>query len=309
MCGKPSSEQGPCTPGMHPIAPQARGGAFGGRNQRIRGAVAALGLDVTALPALIRPDKERSMIEVLMRRWLRSSLAALGLLTAAIPACAEERAFAYNVVHPSYGTIGSFTQSIAQNDGVTRIDSKLHVAVEVLGVVVHREEGDRTEIFHGDRLFSLRGVTVTNGTRIDIRGEVRGDRFVVTSPTGVAEAPADVAPSDPWMLKTLGVGTVISIKTGRLIPTRVTGGEPAMVSLQGVPVATRHFMARGDREQDIWLNDRDVPVMFRSVEDGTPIDFILRSPLRDAAIAEAHLAPAAKLQPDGGQLARSPLDP
>ena len=40
--------------------------------------------------------------------------------------------------------------------------------------------------------------------------------------------------------------------------------------------------------------------MFRSVEDGTPIDFILTSPLRDAASAEALLVPAAKFQPGDG---------
>ena len=99
------------------------------------------------------------------------------------------------------------------------------------------------------------------------------------------------------MLKQIGSGTVVSIKTGRIIPTRVTGGEQLMLPLQGVMVTTRHFMARGEREQEIWLNDQDVPVMFRSVESGTPIDFILTSPLRDAAVAEAHLVPAAKLQP------------
>jgi len=122
---------------------------------------------------------------------------------------------------------------------------------------------------------------------------------VVTSPAGVVAAPADIAPSDPWVLKQIGVGTVVSVKTGRIIVTRVTGGEPAKVSLQGVTVATRHFMARGEREQEIWLNDQDVPIMFRSVESGTPIDFVLTSPWRDAAIAEAHLVPAAKLKPEG----------
>jgi hypothetical protein len=48
-------------------------------------------------------------------------------------------------------------------------------------------------------------------------------------------------------------------------------------------------------ESEIWLNDHDVPVMFRIVENGEPIDFILISSLRDAAIAEAHLVPTAKL--------------
>jgi hypothetical protein len=82
------------------------------------------------------------------------------------------------------------------------------------------------------------------------------------------------------------------------IASCTTRAEATTVSLQGSTVAVRHFMARGEREQEIWLNDQDVPIMFRSVESGTPIDFILTSSWRDAAIAEAHLVPAAKLKPE-----------
>jgi len=52
-------------------------------------------------------------------------------------------------------------------------------------------------------------------------------------------------------------------------------------------------------QQEIWLNDHDVPVMFRIIEKGKSIDFTLTSPLHDAAIAVAHLVPTAKLKSDG----------
>jgi hypothetical protein len=68
------------------------------------------------------------------------------------------------------------------------------------------------------------------------------------------------------------------------------------VPLQGATVSTRHFTAIGERQQEVWLNDRNVPVKFRSVESGTAIDFILTTPWRDAA-AGARLVPTAKLQP------------
>jgi hypothetical protein len=232
-----------------------------------------------------------------MRPWLLSLLPSLWLSISVIPASAQERVYSYSVVHPYYGTIGTFTERIARSGDTTRIESHVRVAVKIFGIVVHREEGDHVEIFRSDRLISLQSATTTNGARLEVRGEAKGEYFVVTSPTGVVEAPSDVAPSDPWVLKQIGVGTVVSVKTGRIIPTRVSGGEPAMLPLQGAMVPTRHFTARGEREQEIWLNDQDVPVMFRSVENGTSIDFILTSPWRDAAVAEAHLVPAAKLHP------------
>jgi len=120
----------------------------------------------------------------------------------------------------------------------------------------------------------------------------------VTSPTGVADAPSDVLPSDPWVLKDRSVATVVSVETGRIIPTRITGGETVMVSLQGTTVATRHFIARGgdqrDPQHETWLNDHNVPIKFRIIDDGATIDFILTSPLRDAEVADAPLVPTAK---------------
>ena len=32
----------------------------------------------------------------------------------------------------------------------------------------------------------------------------------------------------------------------------------------------------GDKQQEVWLDSREVPVMFRTVEDGTAIDFVLQ---------------------------------
>ncbi len=239
---------------------------------------------------------------VFVRPWLLSLLMALGWLTAAIPASAQERTYSYDVVHSVYGNIGTFTESIDRNGDTTRIDTRVRIAVKILGIVAHRKESDRTEIFRGDRLVSLRSATVTNGTRLDVQGEATGDHFVVKSPAGTVEAPGDVAPSDPWVLRNRGVATVVSVETGRIVPTRITGGEPEMVSLQGARVPTRHFAARGEHQQgmqhEIWLNDRDVPVKFRIVDGGTAVDFILASPLQDATVAEANLVPTANVRPD-----------
>ena len=80
-------------------------------------------------------------------------------------------------MHPFYGTIGTFTESIARTGDTTRIDSHVRVAVKILGIVVHREEGDHVEIFRGERLVSLQSATTTNGTRLDVRGEATGRRI------------------------------------------------------------------------------------------------------------------------------------
>jgi hypothetical protein len=234
---------------------------------------------------------------------LLSLLVTLASLAAALPVSAQAQTYSYSVVHSVYGDIGTFTESIERSGGTTRIKTRVRIAVKILGVVAHRKESDRTEIFRGDRLVSLQSATITNGARFEVRGEAQGDRFVVTSPEGVVEVSGEVAPSDPWVLRDRGIATVVSMETGRIIPTRITGGERETESLQGAAVVTRHFTVRGARQQEmqheIWLNDRDVPVKFRIADGGSTVDFILASPLQDAAAAEAHLVPTASVQPDG----------
>jgi hypothetical protein len=218
-------------------------------------------------------------------------------LFTAVPAQAWGQDYSYKIVHPTYGDIGIFTENITKSANDTQIDIRVRIAVKILGFTVYREEGDRHETFHGNRFVSLKSFTITNGTRIDVTGEARGNHFFITSSAGVDEAPATIFPSDPWMVRDRGVGTSVAIETGEILTTHITGGEPVLLSLQGVTVDTRHFTANGeDQHYEVWLNDRDVPVMFRSVEDDTPIDFILTSSLHDAALTEAHLVPRATLR-------------
>ena len=42
-------------------------------------------------------------------------------------------------------------------------------------------------------------------------------------------------------------------------------------------VSARHFVATGDARQEVWLDNRDIPITFRTVENGTAIDFVLKS--------------------------------
>ncbi|MEN3975711.1 DUF6134 family protein [Emcibacter sp. SYSU 3D8] len=233
-----------------------------------------------------------------MRRWSFMLVAALAVMIGGGPALAQERVYTYRVVHPLYGAIGTYAKSAALAGETLRLESRLRVAVRILGIVVHREEGDYTVTFRGGRLLAFQATTVVNGKRADVSGEVQGDHFVVTSPAGAVNAPLGVAPSDPWILNKRGTVSVVSMKNGQIIPTQVTGGEAATVSVQGVAVTTRHFTAQGEQLQETWLNDRGVPIIFRSAENGTPIDFILTSPLDDAGRTEPGLVPSLRLTPE-----------
>jgi hypothetical protein len=250
------------------------------------------------LPGRVVGDtKERAVT----RAWTIAAAMGLCVIAGATPALAGQQVYVYSVVHPIYGEIGTFTDTIDRSPEVTRIDSRLRIAVKLLGIVVYRQESDTTEIMHGDRLVSLQSVTEKDGRHFEVHGETEGDRFVVNATAGSFAGPAIIAASDPWVLKHTGEATVVFTDTGRITNMHISGGDYATVSVNGASVSARHFVVMGDRRQEVWLDNREVPVMFRTVEGGTSIDFVLQNATAAAgATTVASLKRAALARSENG---------
>ena len=90
-----------------------------------------------------------------MRAMAIASAMGLGVMASAAPALAAQQVYTYSVVHPVYGEIGTFTDTIDRSAEALRIDAHLRIAVKLLGVVAYREESDTTEVLRGGRLVSL----------------------------------------------------------------------------------------------------------------------------------------------------------
>lgn len=193
---------------------------------------------------------------------------------------ATEYSRSYRVEHPRYGNIGTYVYSVAEANGEIRTEAQLRVAVKVLGFLIYRQDADLVETFRGDTLISFQSVTTTNGKPTLVYGVARAGRFYVISTTGIRVAPAGVLPSDPWLLKRIGSGVVVSTKSGKVEDVEVSGGEVESVLLDGTPVPTRHFHVRAGMQPDkweVWLDSDGSPVKFRSLENGIPIDFTFTS--------------------------------
>ncbi len=190
----------------------------------------------------------------------------------------QPHTYTYSVEHALYGHIGTFSDTVAQNGDVKRIDSKLRVAVRILGIVVHREEADRVEVWRGDRLVSFHSVTTVNGHPIEVTGEARPDGFAITSPSGTTVAPGNIYPSSPWVAHLAdGPALMMSTKTGKLLPVTTLGGEQTQVAVRGNDVPVHHYQFITDKRQDVWVDADGVPVRFRTEQSGKPIDFVLAS--------------------------------
>ena len=205
--------------------------------------------------------------------------AGLALLPGAQAALAGQQVYVYAVLHPSYGRIGTLTDTVDRSPDAMRVNQRLRVTVQLLGVVVYRERSDTTEIMRGDRLVSLESVTDRGTKHLEVHGKAEGDQFVVDATLGSFTGPASTSPSDPWALDNTGTHTLVYISSGRIKDAQVSGGQHEKISLNGGAVSLRHFVVNGLNRQEVWLDSEGVPVLFRSFEDGTPIDFVLEEAL------------------------------
>jgi hypothetical protein len=175
----------------------------------------------------------------------------------------------YGVSHSAFGDLGSFTSTIEPiGNGATTVLTQEHLEVRVLGVRMYREDTESTERWQGNRLVSFYGVTNKPGESAVVRGEARGDSFVIASPQGTVTAPATVHLANPCSPDFLSSTTILHPDTGSLEQVRVTGGARTSVSIDGATIPARKYEIDGKTRYTVWVDSHNVPVMF-AVDNAT----------------------------------------
>jgi hypothetical protein len=187
----------------------------------------------------------------------------------------EQLAYHYRIDHARYGDIGTYVNVVTRRGDDTEVQSEMHVTVKMLGIVMFREDARRTEYWHGNRLVTFHGTTVTNGTRVDVNGEAQGGDFVVTNGSTKIVAPGNVHPSNPWSSMVLDTDAVMSTKTGEVFKAQVKGGAVEQVTFDGNARRLRQYEVLDDKREFVWFDERGIPEAFRVFQDGSTVDFIL----------------------------------
>ncbi len=212
-----------------------------------------------------------------MRWWvpiIAAGIASLPIMSVR----AAETVYEYHIEHPRYGDIGTYRNVIKQDASGSQISTELRIAVRILGIVVYRENANRSEEWSGGRLVRFDGVTETNGSKIELHGEAKGDQFVMTTPNGTITAPANVHPSNPWAQTVLDTNIMMSAKTGRVEQVNVSGPAVANVTFDGKDLRLHQYEIDGTKRQFVWFDDHGVPFAMRTEEDGATVDFVLSPP-------------------------------
>lgn len=220
----------------------------------------------------------RAISGTLRSRTIGTAIGALIALAGGAAAASEQR-LTYTVQMSPYGTIGTY-QSVKQKEGdQTTITTDAHIKVSVAGIVLYRLELSRVERQIGERLVYFHGVTVENGKSVGVDGKAVGEHFIITSPTGTVTAPGTIRTSDPWSAGA-GVDLVFMPDTGTVTRVHTSGGEEISMTIGGTPLRVRHYQidsADGPEHYEVWMDDRQTPVMFNIVDrDGTTTFTLVR---------------------------------
>jgi hypothetical protein len=100
------------------------------------------------------------------------------------------------------------------------------------------------------------------GRRVEISCEAQGDRFVITPPQGRLTAASSVRPVEPCALNFLQSTTILRPDTGGLEQVRVSGGAATPITLDGARVPVRKYVLDGNTRYTVWLDSRNLPLMF-----------------------------------------------
>jgi Family of unknown function (DUF6134) len=205
-------------------------------------------------------------------------VAVFALVAVAVPgAAATPMQMTYRVTHSVFGNIGSYINTIEPANGGTTVQTRAHFQVKMLGVNLYNEDAQRTERWQGNRLISFNGVTSKGDQSTVVRGEARGNSFVINSPQGTITAPATVHPANPWSANFLASSTMMRPDTGKVERVRVSGGEETVVDIDGRPVRAQKYDISGDASYAVWLDSQGVPVMFIVDDDSGKVTFTLAS--------------------------------
>jgi len=220
-----------------------------------------------------------SMRSVLLCARVRASAAVAGALACALGACAAvaetPAQFIYRVSHSTFGDIGTYSNTIEPRGDSTTVQTRAHFEVSMLGVRMYREDAQRTERWQGNRLVSFHGVTNKGDGPVEVKGEARGNGFLITSAQGTVTAPASVHPANPWSNNFLTSDTMMRTDSGKLEQVRVGGGKETSVKIDGATIPTIKFEIDGSTKYTVWLDGRGVPVKFVADDDTGKVTFTL----------------------------------
>ncbi len=191
-------------------------------------------------------------------------LAAAVALAAATIARAEvpTGVFTYTIHNDQFGDVGVYTNVVRRDGASITVENRTEITIKWLFVTVFTFSATSTAIWRDGRLVRYDGFTDDDGRKFAVSARADGEKFVIEGTGGRFVGPAEVFPHNPWNKAILGAGAIMSPKSGKLFPVKVSGGGAEDVEIAGEIAETVTYRIDTDRRTWVWYGHDDVPVKF-----------------------------------------------
>ena len=198
--------------------------------------------------------------------WFARTIAGIliGLWAATQAASAEVRTgvFTYTINNERFGEVGVYTNVVRREGASIIVENRTEIAVKFVFVVVYSFSATSTAVWERGRMVRYQAFTDDDGRKSRVSARADGDRLVIDGATGRAVVPAGVYPHNPWTIAIMGARAIMSPKSGRLFPAKVSDVHDEEVDHAGELLKTTTFRLDTDRRTWVWFDQDDVPVKF-----------------------------------------------
>ena len=185
----------------------------------------------------------------------------LGIVTA-VRAETPTGVFTYKIYTDQFGKVGNFTNVVRSEGASIIVESRTEIAVKMVFVTVFHFFATSTAVWEQGRIIRYEGFIDDNGRTSKVSAHADGDKLVIDGAAGRVIVPAGVYPHNPWNIGILGARAIMSPKSGKLFPAKISGGHTEDVERAGKSLKTVIYRIDTDRSTWVWYGRDDIPIKF-----------------------------------------------
>ena len=173
--------------------------------------------------------------------------------------------------------IGTHTYRFDRLGGRTKVRIKTEINFRLFFISVYLFEHKSTEVWHGDKLYSLESITNENGTPVKLQVYQVEDALMVHGADGNHTVEREIIPASLWNRLILDRSQTLATISGNVKKFKVEYVGAEKLKVRGKKVTTQHFQLTGEFKRELWYDKNDVLVGVRfEASDGSTVAYALR---------------------------------
>jgi hypothetical protein len=191
-----------------------------------------------------------------------AALIAAGSASPAVGAMARTGVFTYSIHNERFGDVGIYTNTIRREGDAIVVRNRTDIAVKFFSMTMYYLVAKSTAVWEDGRLVRFDSDTDDDGRVFKVRARREGGRLAIEGALGRSVVPGGIYPHNPWSMGIRSAGAIMSPKSGRLFPAKVSNPRHEEIAHAGETRRTTTFQIDTDRRTWVWYDEGGIPIKF-----------------------------------------------